>query len=54
LTLAALLGVTCSVTYYLTSSLLLITLIHWVVVVIWLRQLGGLARLSRRSMGVIK
>jgi predicted Abi (CAAX) family protease len=54
LTLAALLGVTCSVTYYLTSSLLLITLIHWVVVVVWLRQLGGLARLSRRSMGVIE
>ncbi len=45
LTLAALLGATCSVTYYLTSSLLLITLIHWVVVVVWLRQLGGWSQL---------
>jgi predicted Abi (CAAX) family protease len=46
LMLAAGLGVTCTVTYALTSSLLLITLIHWVVVWVWLSRLGGMARLS--------
>ena len=47
LLLTTLLGVTCTVTYAFTSSLLLITLIHWVVVMIWLMRLGGMARLSQ-------
>jgi predicted Abi (CAAX) family protease len=49
LTLAALLGATCTVTYALTSSLLLITLIHWIVVWVWLSQLGGMARLTKEG-----
>jgi predicted Abi (CAAX) family protease len=44
--LAALLGLTCTVTYAVTHSLLLITLIHWIVVVVWLLQFGGMARLE--------
>jgi predicted Abi (CAAX) family protease len=40
--LAALLGLVCTVVYGLTSSLLLIVLIHWVVVLVWLVRLGGL------------
>jgi predicted Abi (CAAX) family protease len=47
LTLVALLGGTCTVTYALTSSLLLITLIHWIVVLVWLLSLGGMVRLNR-------
>ena len=45
LVLTLLLGVTCTVTYAFTSSLLLITLIHWIVVLSWLLRLGGMARL---------
>lgn len=47
LILATLLGVTCIVTYALTASLVLITLIHWVIVMVWLMRLGGMARLSK-------
>jgi predicted Abi (CAAX) family protease len=47
LLLATLLGITCILTYRLTSSLLLITLIHWMVVFVWLVQLGGMAKLQR-------
>jgi predicted Abi (CAAX) family protease len=46
LILTGLLGVTCTVTYGLTGSLLLITLIHWLVVVVWQVGLGGMARLK--------
>jgi predicted Abi (CAAX) family protease len=46
LVLTGLLGVTCTVTYGLTGSLLLITLIYWLVVVVWLVGLGGMARLK--------
>ncbi len=49
LILAALLGVTCTVIYAATSSLLLITIIHWMVVLVWLRQLGGWSRLGMES-----
>ncbi len=49
LVLAALLGLTCTVTYAVTHSLLLITLIHWIVVVVWLLQFGGMARLEATS-----
>ncbi|NJM47109.1 MAG: CPBP family intramembrane metalloprotease domain-containing protein [Alkalinema sp. RU_4_3] len=47
LRLAGLLGVVCTAVYALTSSLLLITLIHWVVVWIWLSRMGGLGRLGK-------
>jgi predicted Abi (CAAX) family protease len=46
LRLAGLLGVVCTVVYALTSSLLLITLIHWVVVWIWLGRMGGMGRIA--------
>lgn len=46
LVLTGLLGVTCTVTYGLTGSLFLITLIHWLVVLVWLVGLGGMARLK--------
>ncbi len=43
LMLTALLGIACTLTYWLTGSLLLITLLHWVVVGIWLTLFGGMA-----------
>lgn len=45
LILAGLLGLTCTITYGFTGSLLLITLIHWLAVVVWLFGLGGMGRL---------
>ncbi len=45
LSLTALLGVTCTITYGLTGSLLLIVGIHWLVVLVWLFGLGGMERL---------
>lgn len=41
LTLTGLLGIACTLAYWLTGSLLLITLIHWVVVMVWLTLFGG-------------
>lgn len=49
LILTALLGVTCITTYAFTHSLLLITVIHWVVVLVWLVRLGGMARLNPKG-----
>jgi predicted Abi (CAAX) family protease len=49
LTLAAFLGVTCTITYWLTCSVLLIAMIHWLVVWIWLRNMGGWQRISASS-----
>jgi predicted Abi (CAAX) family protease len=46
LTLAGLLGIICAIAYYLTGSLLVITLIHWIIVVVWLFMLGGKKRLD--------
>lgn len=45
LILSGLLGLACTITYGFTGSLLLITLIHWLVVLVWLFGLGGMARL---------
>ncbi len=45
LILAALLGVACTLTYLLTSSLWPGVIFHWLVVVVWLLWLGGLERL---------
>ncbi|MGL5833494.1 MAG: CPBP family glutamic-type intramembrane protease [Waterburya sp.] len=46
LTLAAALGIICTITYYQTDSLWLPILIHWLTVVIWLLCFGGLAKLK--------
>jgi predicted Abi (CAAX) family protease len=46
LTLAGLLGITCTITYGLTGSLWAIVIIHWVVVAIWLMFFGGIAKLT--------
>jgi len=45
LTLTGLLGITCTVAYFLTGSLLIITLIHWVVTTAWLTLFGGMGKL---------
>ncbi|MDX2229199.1 MAG: CPBP family glutamic-type intramembrane protease [Leptolyngbyaceae cyanobacterium bins.349] len=45
LSLTGLLGVACTIAYFFTGSLLTITLIHWVVVLVWLLFLGGMVKL---------
>jgi predicted Abi (CAAX) family protease len=50
LTLATLLGVTCTIIYWLTCSVLLIALIHWLVVWIWLRNMGGWQRVGIKAV----
>ncbi|HBQ99367.1 MAG: CPBP family intramembrane metalloprotease [Roseofilum sp. SBFL] len=46
LTLAALLGVICTLSYAYSGCLWIPALIHWVIVVIWLLKLGGYEKLS--------
>ena len=46
LTLATLLGITCTTTYALTGSLWIIIFIHWLVVVLWLLVFGGMQKLN--------
>ena len=46
LTLATLLGITCTITYAFTGSLWIIIFIHWLVVVLWLSFFGGIQKLS--------
>jgi predicted Abi (CAAX) family protease len=41
LTLAGLLGVVCSIAYYTTGSIWPSVIIHWIVVVSWIKLLGG-------------
>ena len=45
LLVTGLLGLTCTIVYALTGSLLPIVLIHWLVVLFWLLALGGLQKL---------
>jgi predicted Abi (CAAX) family protease len=45
LLLAGLLGLTCSIAYAITGSLLVITLIHWIVVTAWIFYGGGMDKL---------
>jgi predicted Abi (CAAX) family protease len=45
LTLAALLGMLCSLTYLQSGSLWTPVVIHWLVVVVWLLLLGGYRKL---------
>ncbi|MDX2244829.1 MAG: CPBP family glutamic-type intramembrane protease [Leptolyngbyaceae cyanobacterium bins.302] len=49
LTLTGLLGIACTIAYFLTGSLLTITLIHWMAVFIWLALLGGMERLHPQA-----
>lgn len=46
LSFAGLLGLVCSWVYWHSSSLWVPTVLHWVVVIIWLLLLGGLRRTS--------
>ncbi|MEM9926195.1 MAG: CPBP family glutamic-type intramembrane protease [Cyanobacteria bacterium P01_D01_bin.50] len=46
LILATLLGLTCTITYALTSSAWIIIFIHWLVVVLWLLIFGGMDKLD--------
>ena len=46
--LAALLGITCTITYALTGSAWIIIFIHWLVVVLWLAYFGGISQLSKQ------
>lgn len=45
LVLTTLLGLTCTLAYSLTSSWFVISIIHWIVVVVWILGLGGISRL---------
>jgi predicted Abi (CAAX) family protease len=45
LTLTGFVGIACTLAYWLTHSLLMITLIHWMVVTVWLALLGGMEKL---------
>lgn len=49
LVLASLLGIICTVAYFLTGSLWVIVLIHWVVVVVWLIVFGGITKLDNNQ-----
>ncbi|HEY9747832.1 MAG TPA: CPBP family glutamic-type intramembrane protease [Allocoleopsis sp.] len=49
LTLAGLLGLTCTAVYAITGSLWAIAFVHWVVVLVWLIGLGGHAKLNLAS-----
>ncbi|MCJ8282823.1 MAG: CPBP family glutamic-type intramembrane protease, partial [Rivularia sp. ALOHA_DT_140] len=49
LTLATILGITCTITYALTGSALIIIFIHWFVVVLWLLLFGGIEKLIEQS-----
>ena len=51
LSLAALLGIACTVAYILTGSMWTAVVIHWLVVTIWLFCLGGKAKLSAIPFG---
>ena len=46
LTLAAVLGLTCTIAYALTGSIWIIIFIHWIVVVLWLVVFGGIGKLQ--------
>lgn len=46
LTLAALLGLACTVAYLYTGSVWISVIIHWLAVIVWLLCLGGIDRLN--------
>jgi predicted Abi (CAAX) family protease len=49
LTLAGLLGGICTIAYLYTGSIWAAVLMHWIVVVVWLKLLGGDRRLAQKS-----
>ncbi len=50
LILTGLLGVACTIAYWFTGSLLIITCIHWIVVCVWLILFGGMKRLHPQAV----
>lgn len=50
LTLTGLLGIACTIAYWFTGSLLIITCIHWIVVCVWLILFGGMKRLHPQAV----
>ncbi|BAU13696.1 hypothetical protein LEP3755_42370 [Leptolyngbya sp. NIES-3755] len=54
LVLTGLLGVACTVAYLFTGSLLVITLIHWIVVTTWLILFGGIEKLESKQSNIVK
>ncbi len=50
LNLTGLLGIVCTIAYWFTGSLLIITCIHWIVVCVWLILLGGMKRLHPQAV----
>lgn len=50
LVLAALLGAVCTIVYLYSGSLWLPVILHWVVVAVWLLELGGYHRLQETSL----
>ncbi|MEB3310287.1 MAG: CPBP family glutamic-type intramembrane protease [Snowella sp.] len=50
LSLAALLGLICTIAYFATGSLWAIALIHWVVVTVWLFGFNGRSKLSQNRV----
>ncbi len=50
LILTALLGLTCTIVYWLTGSLWTISFIHWIVVTVWLLYLNGFAQLRQVNL----
>ncbi|MEX0269087.1 CPBP family glutamic-type intramembrane protease [Leptolyngbyaceae cyanobacterium UHCC 1019] len=53
LTLTGLLGLICTIAYFLTGSLFVITLIHWVVTTAWISLLGGMEKLHPHAQNFI-
>lgn len=49
LTLAAFLGIICSISYYQSGSIWTAAFIHWAIVVIWLLVLGGYGKLHDKT-----
>ncbi len=43
---AGLLGFICAIAYYYSGSVLIITLIHWIAVIVWLFLLGGRSKIK--------
>ena len=49
LSLTALLGAICTIVYWLTGSLWTISILHWIVVAVWLLGLNGLSKFTPQA-----
>ncbi len=49
LSLTEFLGLACTIAYFFTGSLWIVTLLHWLVVVVWLFGLGGEQKLIEKK-----